>query len=56
MDNPFSYGNPIRDPARFHGRQAELRQIVNRMHSSASESTSIVAPVAYIAVPVVNCP
>ena len=42
MANPFSYGNPIRDPARFHGRQAELRQIVNRLRSSARESTSIV--------------
>ena len=42
MVNPFSYGNPIRDPARFHGRQAELRQIVNRLRSSARESTSIV--------------
>lgn len=40
--NPFTYGNPIRDPARFHGRSEELRQIVNRLRSSARESTSIV--------------
>lgn len=40
--NPFSYGNPIRDPARFHGRQEEIRQIINRIRSSARESTSII--------------
>jgi len=40
--NPFTYGNPIRDPARFHGRSEEIRQIVNRLRSSARESTSIV--------------
>ena len=40
--NPFSFGNPIKDPERFYGRQAEIRQIVNRLLSSAHESTSIV--------------
>jgi hypothetical protein len=40
--NPFTFGNPIKDPARFHGRQAEIRQIVNRLLSSAHESTSII--------------
>ncbi len=40
--NPFTFGNPIKDPTRFHGRQAEIRQIVNRLLSSAHESTSIV--------------
>jgi AAA+ ATPase superfamily predicted ATPase len=40
--NPFTFGNPIKDPARFHGRQTEIRQIVNRLLSSAHESTSIV--------------
>jgi hypothetical protein len=40
--NPFTFGNPIKDPARFHGRQEELRQIVNRLLSSAHESTSII--------------
>ena len=40
--NPFTYGNPIRDPAHFIGRQSDLQQIVNRLQSSAHESTSIV--------------
>ena len=40
--NPFTFGNPIREPARFIGRTEELRQIVNRLRSSAHESTSIV--------------
>ena len=40
--NPFTFGNPIQDPARFYGRVPELRQITNRLLSSAHESTSIV--------------
>ena len=40
--NPFTFGNPIKDPSRFHGRQAEIRQITNRLLSSAHESTSII--------------
>lgn len=40
--NPFTFGNPIREPRRFIGRQEELRQVVNRLLSSAHESTSIV--------------
>lgn len=40
--NPFTFGNPIRDPARFYGRREDLRQIVNRLRSSAHESTSVV--------------
>ena len=40
--NPFTFGNPIRDPTRFYGREEEIRQIVNRLRSSAHESTSIV--------------
>jgi len=40
--NPFTFGNPIKEPARFHGRESEIRQIVNRLLSSAHESTSIV--------------
>ena len=40
--NPFTFGNPIREPGLFIGRQAELRQVVNRLLSSAHESTSIV--------------
>jgi hypothetical protein len=40
--NPFTFGNPIKDPARFIGRTAEIRQILNRLLSSAHESTSII--------------
>jgi len=40
--NPFTFGNPIRDPARFYGRSEDLRQVVNRLRSSAHESTSVV--------------
>jgi hypothetical protein len=40
--NPFTFGNPIKEPARFYGREAELRQITNRLLSSAHESTSII--------------
>jgi hypothetical protein len=40
--NPFTFGIPIKDPARFHGREAEIRQITNRLLSSAHESTSTI--------------
>jgi len=40
--NPFTFGNPIKEPSRFFGRKADIRQIVNRLLSSAHESTSIV--------------
>jgi len=40
--NPFTFGNPISDPERFFGRKQELRQILNRLLSSAHESTSII--------------
>jgi hypothetical protein len=42
IPNPFTYGNPIRDPERFYGRQWEVQQIVGRLLSSAFESTSVV--------------
>ncbi|MCJ7618639.1 MAG: ATP-binding protein, partial [Anaerolineae bacterium] len=42
ISNPFSYGNPIRDPHRFYGRRWEVQQIVGRLLSSAVESTSVV--------------
>ena len=42
MENPFTFGNPVRDPERFFGRKEEVRQVVNRLLSSAHESTSIV--------------
>jgi serine/threonine-protein kinase len=41
-DNPFTFGNPIKDPSRFYGRESEIRQIVSRLLSSAHESTSLV--------------
>jgi hypothetical protein len=40
--NPFTFGNPIRDPSRFFGHTKEIRQIVSRLLSSAHESTAIV--------------
>jgi hypothetical protein len=40
--NPFIFGNPVSDPALFYGRKAEIRQILNRLLSSAHESTSVV--------------
>ena len=40
--NPFTFGNPITEPARFFGREREQRQIVSRLLSSAHESTSVV--------------
>src|SRR3972149_942848 len=39
--NPFTFGNPIKESSLFFGRQQEIRQIVNRLLSSAHESTSI---------------
>jgi hypothetical protein len=41
-NNPFTFGNPIRDAQRFIGRRSDLQQIVNRLRASAHESTSIV--------------
>lgn len=40
--NPFAFGNPVRDPAHFYGREQEIRQIVGRLLSTAFESTSVV--------------
>ncbi len=40
--NPFTFGNPIKESSLFYGREADLRQIVNRLLSSAHESTSII--------------
>ncbi len=40
--NPFNYGNPIDDPARFFGRRREIEQIFSRLRNPAFESTSIV--------------
>ena len=40
--NPFTFGNPIKESTRFYGRETDLRQVVNRLLSSAHESTSII--------------
>jgi uncharacterized protein len=40
--NPFTFGNPIKESSRFYGRETDLRQVVNRLLSSAHESTSII--------------
>jgi serine/threonine-protein kinase len=40
--NPFTFGNPVRDPEHFYGREREIRQIAGRLLSSAFESTSVV--------------
>jgi hypothetical protein len=36
--NPFEYGNPITDPAKFFGRQTELNQLRDRLYQMASTS------------------
>lgn len=41
-DNPFTYGNPIVDPARFVGREGELGQILTRLRNDAFESSAVV--------------
>lgn len=40
--NPFTYGNPISDPARFFGRSREVEQVFNRLRNAEGESSSIV--------------
>jgi len=40
--NPFTYGNPISDPARFFGRLAEVEQVYTRLLNAEFESSSIV--------------
>lgn len=41
INNPFSYGKPIDEPARFIGRRREVEQVYSRL-LSAFESSSIV--------------
>jgi AAA-like domain len=41
-DNPFTYGNPIRDPYRFFGREWEVKQIFGRLQNKEFESSSVV--------------
>lgn len=40
--NPFTYGNPIRDPGRFYGREREVEQVFGRLRNKEFESSSIV--------------
>ena len=40
--NPFTYGNPISDPAHFFGRQREVEQVFSRLGNREAESSSIV--------------
>jgi hypothetical protein len=42
MANPFTYGNPISDPARFFGRHREVEQIFSRLRNVEFESSSLV--------------
>ena len=40
--NPFTYGNPISEPARFFGREREVEQVFSRLRNDEFESSSIV--------------
>ena len=40
--NPFTYGNPISNPARFFGRQREVEQVFSRLGNLEFESSSVV--------------
>jgi eukaryotic-like serine/threonine-protein kinase len=40
--NPFTYGNPISDPARFIGRQHAVEQVFSRLGNAEFESSSLV--------------
>lgn len=40
--NPFTYGNPISDPARFFGREREIEQVFSRLRNAEFESSSLV--------------
>lgn len=40
--NPFTYGNPITDPARFFGRAREIEQVYARLRNVEFESSSLV--------------
>jgi hypothetical protein len=42
MNNPFTYGNPISDPARFINRQQEISQVFSRLRNVEAESSSLV--------------
>ena len=40
--NPFTYGNPISNPARFFGRLREVEQVFSRLRNAEAESSSLV--------------
>ena len=40
--NPFTYGNPISEPARFFGREREVGQVFSRLRNDEFESSSLV--------------
>ncbi len=40
--NPFTYGNPISEPARFFGREREIEQVFSRLRNAEFESSSLV--------------
>ncbi len=40
--NPFTYGDPISDPARFFGRSREVDQVFSRLCNAEFESSSLV--------------
>jgi Cdc6-like AAA superfamily ATPase len=40
--NPFTYGKPISNPARFFGREREVDQVFSRLRNAEFESSSIV--------------
>ena len=42
LRNPFTYGNPITDPARFIGRRREVEQVHSRLLNAEFESSSVV--------------
>ena len=42
IDNPFTYGNPISDPAHFIGRERQIEQVFSRLRNRAFESSSLV--------------
>jgi AAA+ ATPase superfamily predicted ATPase len=40
--NPFTYGNPISNPARFFGRERDIEQVFSRLRNAEFESSSLV--------------
>jgi hypothetical protein len=63
VQNPFRFGNPVVDQGNFFGRKSEIQTIINRLLSSAHESTSLVGDsrmgntslLKYLAQPEITC-